>query len=1222
MKKILGLDLGVASIGWALIREDEDTRSIIGMGCRIVPLSTDDSNEFSAGNAITKNQKRTVRRTQRKGYDRYQLRRFYLREKLNELGMLPGATLYTLTAVELYGLRDKATRERISLEELGRVLFHLNQKRGYKSSRRDHQEDSKETEYVQQVMDRYEQIKKNNQTVGGFLFEQLSSDPHFAVKKKIFPREAYAEEFDTIWNVQQPFYSNILTEENRREIKEEIIFYQRPLKSQKSRVSICEFEGSFVKNKDGKEVFAGPRVAPRSSPLFQVCRIWEMINSISIYNRKGELLKITKEKKQELFDYLDSHEKLTQAELFRILGLGKNEGYYGNKQLQKGLAGNVTKAAILNALSDSPFDEALSRFSLTQEPYDLYDKTTGEVVRRNRVIADFEKEPLYRLWHVIYSIPDESQLRHTLMSKFDLDGDTAARLSSLDFTKAGFGNKSARAIRNILPYLEEGLVYSEACDRAGYNHSDSMTSEDNLKRQLVEKLKLLPKNSLRQPVVEKILNQMINVVNSIIDKYGRPDEIRVELARELKQSKEERNNTFNNYSKRERENKLIVSRLQEYSLRGSRKNIEKWRLYHEVDGKDGKLNAICIYCGKVLPFAESISGRGIEVEHIIPRSRLFDDSFLNKTLAHTACNLEKGNRTAFDFMKSKSEDVFDQYVSRVEQLYKEQKISKAKRDKLLMSSDKIPQDFIQRQLRETQYIARKSRELLLQVCYRVHATSGSVTDYLRHQWGWNDVLANLNMDKYRAQGLTETVVIGDNGSSRQKEVIKGWSKRDDHRHHAIDALVVACTSQSVIQRLNKLNQEIERTAALSQNDVLKQEEGLKSHVQRIRPFTVAELEKAAARIVVSYKTGKKAATFGSRYIRKNGKRIKVQEKIVIPRGALSEESVYGKITRQEYIDARLAPSFTAADRIADKKIRAIVKSRLAAYGNDPSQAFKNLKKNPIWLDDAKTQELVSVKIRKPVEEYVIRYPVQNITVKDIEYVVDRKVADILRERLAKFDNNPKEAFRNIEQEPVWFNKEKNISIKSVRLFTGLNQVAPIRIKDSSGNAVYEKYVKPGNNHHIAVYLNSKGEREEHVVSFWHAVERKKRGLPVVITDPRAVWDQLTLSDKEDNDFLSNLPDDSWSFQTSMQQNELFVFGIDEEQLKALIAKERYEAIAPNIFRVRKLTAGSYWFNQQYETEPKESVIDKKMGRCMQASLNSMKGVKIRISLLGEIIVEA
>ena len=153
MKNILGLDLGSGSIGWSVIQEGENNRTILGMGSRIIPLSPDDTTQFTQGKSITKNADRTAFRTQRKGYDRYQLRRHYLTQYLHKLGMLPDERLIKLPQTELWEIRAKAVNEKIELPELGRVLYHLNQKRGYKSGKSDFQ-DKKSSKYLSEVCKR------------------------------------------------------------------------------------------------------------------------------------------------------------------------------------------------------------------------------------------------------------------------------------------------------------------------------------------------------------------------------------------------------------------------------------------------------------------------------------------------------------------------------------------------------------------------------------------------------------------------------------------------------------------------------------------------------------------------------------------------------------------------------------------------------------------------------------------------------------------------------------------------------------------------------------------------------------------------------------------------------------------------------------------------------------------------------------------------------------
>jgi CRISPR-associated endonuclease Csn1 len=298
-KKILGLDLGVGSIGWALIEMDNDTpSSILGMGSRIVPLTPDDSTQFSKGQAITKNADRTARRTARKGYDRYQLRRAKLTQVLRQNNMLPEHMDEHI--IDLWQLRADAATEgkQLTLPQIGRVLYHINQKRGYKHAKADVSADSKQTKYVAEVNQRYKDIQERNQTIGQYFYQKLvesavqaPSGPYytFRIKDQVFPRAAYMAEFDQIMQIQKQFYPEVLIPELIDTLRNQIIFYQRPLKSCKHLVGLCEFEMKAYTNKaTGKVVYSGPKCAPRTSPLAQLCAMWEAANNITLFNKSNE----------------------------------------------------------------------------------------------------------------------------------------------------------------------------------------------------------------------------------------------------------------------------------------------------------------------------------------------------------------------------------------------------------------------------------------------------------------------------------------------------------------------------------------------------------------------------------------------------------------------------------------------------------------------------------------------------------------------------------------------------------------------------------------------------------------------------------------------------------------------------------------------------------------------------------------------------------------------
>lgn len=1221
MKKILGLDLGVASIGWCLIEVDNNNNpcKILGMGSRIVPLSTDDANEFSTGNAISKNAKRTEKRTTRKGYDRYQLRRYALTCELRKLGMSPDEGLIKLPSLELWQLRAKAATpgQKLTLPEIGRVLYHINQKRGYKHAKSDESSDTKQKAYVADVNARFAMILEREQTIGQYFAEMIKQSeiitdkgPLFTyrTKEQVFPRKAYEAEFDQIMSVQRQYYPDILTDDEIDKLRNEIIFYQRGLKSCKHLVSLCEFEKKEFVNKNGNIVFDGPKVAPKTSPLFQVCKIWESVNNIVLKNRRGEELFIEKAQRKDMYDFLNDHEKMTLTDMYKILGISKSDGWWGGKAIGKGLQGNTTRMALKKALADTPEADKLLQFNLKIEDTSLVDEETGEIIQI--VSKNFQKENLYDLWHTIYSISDKTELANALKKKYGIDDeDVVNRLYAIDFVKPGFGNKSAKAMRRILPYLQQGLMYSEACECAGFRHSESLTKQENLGRKLLEKIPNLKKNELRQPVVEKILNQMINVINSLLDEHGKIDEIRVELARELKQSKDERATTEKNMRDRERENKSITEQIEEFGIRTSKSRIQKYRMWTEANEK-------CFYCGAAVNAKDFLSGLDVEIEHIIPKSLLFDDSFANKVCACRKCNAKKGNQTAYDFMKGEGEELFNQYLTRVESYFKDGKISKTKRDRLLTPANKIPTDFIERDLRLSQYISRKSVEILKQVCYSVNSTTGSVTDFIRHIWGYDNVLHHLNFDRYKKCGLTEIKEANHKGKVISEERIIGWTKRLDHRHHAIDALVVAMTQQGFIQRLNHLNterdamfQEVEK-----QQDEWKHDYSLLQEWIKEKPhFSFEEVATEVDKILVSFKSGKRVATKSTRYVFKNKKKIAVQDNIIVPRGSLSEESVYGKIRVMDF-NKPIKYIFEHSDLIVKPYIKQLVESRIEENKGDVKKAISSLKKAPILIGKNKDIELQYATCYK--EEVVIKYPLSSLKAKDVSSIVDKHIKEVVERRLKEYKGDEKKAF----SVPLFSDKENNIQIMSVRCLTGLDAIVPVKYNEE-GNAI--GFVKPGNNHHIAIYKDAEGKLHEHLVTFWHAVERKKFNIPVIITDPQTTWKAILPMDLPET-FLANLPDYGWEYVNSLQQNEMFVLGMNEDAYQDAIRENDYASINKYLYRVQSVSESDYWFRYHIETVNDKSSEGKEMLKYYRTksigSFMSLNPHKVKITNTGKLII--
>ena len=1182
-KKVLGLDLGVGSIGWCLITLDKDEKpqSILGMGSRIVPLSADDATKFTQGEAITKNKMRTVARTIRKGMDRYQLRREALKKVLREHAMLPDEALIKLPLLELWELRARAATpgEQLSLTELGRVLLHINQKRGYKHAKADEAAEA-ETEskakrekegYVAQVKGRYQALKEKGQTIGQHFAGELRANQQTAprgtyytyrIKEQVYPREAYIEEYDNIMAVQREFYPEILTDELIQRIRDRIIFYQRPLKSCKQLVSFCEFEKKEkvirVKhtNKEGveelieKTITIGPKVAPKSSPIFQVCKVWESIHNIRLYYPDGTERELVQEEKQKLFDYLQKNDKLSLTVLRKELKIKPKDKLWCDKLLVNGIAGNTTATILRKALKGYDQYEGLLRFNLTTR-----DSHEVDVIRPI-IDESYQDEPLYKFWHILYSIEDRAEMRSALIGQLgikaeDLDGGLMDALYKIDFVKQGYGNKSAKFICKLLPHLQEGKMYSEAAKAAGIRHSDSMTAQERDERSLLDEIPLLQKNALRQPVVEKILNQMINLVNALKREHGEIDEVRVELARELKMSREEREKVLSNNRKRKAKNETIAKRIAAEGITPTKARIQKYSLWEESGGR-------CIYCGNPVGVVQFLRGEEIEVEHIIPKSILFDDSLSNKTCACRSCNQEKGNRFAMVYIQTKGWE--QDYISRIETLFKGKKISYSKRQRLLMLPENLPEDFIERHLRLTQYISREAQGILRMGIRLVSASEGGVTAKLRQLWGYDNILRDLNLDRYRSMGETEVVTVEHRDGERTDERIKDWSKRKDHRHHAIDA----CTRQSYIQRLNRVNAEADRQEMdafikeQQQEHKLSKKEKLSllEHWLIRQPhFTTGEVTKYVEEILISFRPGKRTVTRGRNIYKRSGK-TDVQRGVLIPRGALSEGTIYGTIRH--------------------------------------------------YRKDRSGTELV--------RSYVKRIPLSKVNRSNVKNIVDSQIRKVVQAALLSLSNQD----RVLPTELYIDDTQKRV-VKSVRCLVRSNTLIPIRF-NADGEAI--GFIKPGGNHHVALYRDGVGKIRESVVPFFRAVERARYGIPMIISDPSKAREQARANPNLPESVLLSLPEEDWQLEEFLQRDEMFLLGMTDEAIDRAMETKDYTTLGRHLYRVQNLAAGDYVFRYHLETtlDGKDNVgdIPSSYRIASQKIYQELNPRKVKIDLLGRI----
>ncbi len=1118
--------------------------------------------------------------------------------------------------LENYNWRVKGLSEQLNLEELVIVLQQINIQINGSSG------------YLGAISDRSKELYFNKQTVGQYLMAQLDENAHTKLKNQVFYRQDYLDEFNTIWETQAKFHEVLITE-LKSEIRDITIFYQRRLKSQKGLVSFCEFENRQIEiTIEGKKKTktVGFKVCPKSSPLFQEFKIWQIINNLQIIQKdNGNKQFLEQEQKEILYKELSFKDKLSKNEALKLLFENHKELDFNFKDIE----GNRTQASIYRAfqtiLELNGYEHDFSKMNadeileIVQSVFiDLGYNT--EILKFNSALEDeaFENQAAFQLWHLLYSFEGDNsntgneKLIQQLIDKYGFAREYAVILSNISF-QPDYGSLSTKAIRKILPHLKEGNEFSVACTLAGYKHSKaSLTKDEKEKKTLKNKLDILPKNSLRNPVVEKILNQMINVVNTSIDVYGKPDEIRIELARELKKSAKEREELTNAISKSTTDHEKYRATLKkEFGLSNvSRNDIIRYKLYLELEHRGFKT----LYSETYIE-PNKLFSKEFDIEHIIPQSRLFDDSFSNKTLESRSVNIEKANETAYDYILAKQgENGIKEYMSRIDDMYKAGKFSKTKYNKLKMKGADIPSDFIARDLRDTQYIAKKAKEILEELVKDVISTSGFVTDRLREDWQLIDIMKELNWDKYNKLGLTEVI---ENREGHKIERIKDWTKRNDHRHHAMDALTIAFTKRSHIQYLNNLNARSDKSGSIYGIETKELYRDKNNRLRFKPPFPLddfrAEAKKHLENTLVSIKAKNKVTTININTTKKkNGLNKKKQ---LTPRGQLHLETIYGSsqqyVTKEEKVGANFDKKLIAT--IANKKCREALLKRLLEFDSDPKKAFtgkNSLDKNPLYFDELQTYK-VPLKVKTVALEtiYTIRKDISPDL--KIDKVVDPTIKKVLEARLKEHNNDPKKAFSNLDENPIWLNKEKGIQIKRVTI-TGINNAQALHSKkdkegklivDENGNTIPVDFVNTGNNHHVAIYKDDKGNLHENVVSFFDATTRVNLGLPII---------DKTYKEKE-----------GWQFLFSMKQNEYFVFpnettGFNPNETD-LLNPDNYGSISSNLYRVQKFTVKDYFFRHHLETNV-ESDNKLKGITWLRTGLNNINNiVKVRGNHIGQIV---
>ena len=702
----LGLDIGSNSIGWALL-QDGKKQSIVDIGVRVFPEGVErDTKGLEKSKNATRREARGARRTRY----RSNLRRDQLVKTLRSAGLLPKdkIALREILKRDPYKLRARGLDEKLELHEFGRALFHINQRRGFKSNRNTGKakEDGTVAKAAGELQEKID--KADCRTLGEYFYK---IDPEeYRIREQYTFRSMYEKEFDLLWSKQVKFYLEVLTEDLRKKIRDEIIFFQRPLKSTDELIGNCELE-------------PGEKRCPRSNWYARRFRLLQDVNNLKVCNPDGSVRSLGEDERRILLDELRLKKEVKFSTVRKKLGLLETQVFNSEYEVNE-------KGKKNEKLSGDGFNSAM-RSTKIFGPKVWDAMCEAEKIKLNDWLVELE----------------DDELAEKLACEYGLYEDQIENVRKMSLPQR-YMSFSRKAIKKLLPLMEEGKRTDESLD--------SVYPDRNKEIDIAEVDKLPLPEDLRNPIVNRALFEVRKVVNATVREYGKPEKIKIEMARDVRGNARERRELHFKMLENEKRNKEVRERLIEMSfLKPKRDDVIKYKLWEEC-------GHICPYTGKhisqVALFGENPE---FQIEHILPYDRSLDDSFMNKTLCQVQENIHvKRNQTPYEAY-SHDPEKFEELKQRVNRTampyWKKRKFWQKE-----INTDEI----ISRELNDTRYICREVVKYLKQICKNVSGTRGKITSELAYQWGF----------------------------------IKD---RDDHRHHAIDAAVVTVTKNKHLRQLGK-----------------------------------------------------------------------------------------------------------------------------------------------------------------------------------------------------------------------------------------------------------------------------------------------------------------------------------------------------------------------------------------------------------------------------------
>lgn len=1067
-------------------------------------------------------------------------------------------------------------------------------------------------------------IKQSGLTIGDYIYQSLLHNPDRKIIGDLVQtvdRELYLEELRQILDQQkkhipelndhqlylrcieelypsnEPYRNSIAKRDFTYLLADDILFYQRPLKSKRSLINDCPFE-----TQNDRPI----KCIAKSHPLYQEFRIWQFLSNLRIYK---DNLDITSNLLPDHEAYARLYDRLSILNVIDLKGLLK---YF-----------KIAKADLpkcrWNYVPDKSYPVGETRATLL-----------GGLGKAGVPASFLTPDKEEHLWHILYSVDDPAQYRSALRTfarrqgwdKPQADAFVNAFERLTIYKEKDYGAYSAKALRRLLPLMRrgqywnpsaidpatrsriehlltgeddatltpfvrdkfthlqdlaqfQGLATWQACYLVYNRHSEPISSQKWTKPEDIDTfLAQFRRNSLNNPVVEQVVTESLRVVRDIWRQQGHLDEIHIELGRELKKTKAERERLTEIITDGEATNQRIRLLLLEFlnpdcqidDVRPqSPSQQEKLKIYEEGVFQSGieipddiqdiqkRLSTfktkpthaevlryklwldqkyISPYTARPIPLTKLFT-TAYQIEHIIPQSRWFDDSYSNKVICESEVNQLKDRELGHEFIVhhagqevplSLSDSVRILSVSQYEEHVKRTFAGNPRKMRNLLL-DEIPEDFTSRQMNDSRYISRLMMQLLSNIVRsadeegnlenaatskNVIACNGAVTDRLKHDWGIDDVWNRIILPRFERMNTitdsTDYTATTPNGHiipSVPVELRPGFNKkRIDHRHHAMDAIVIACTTRSHVNLLN--NEAAKSDSRYDLQRKLRQTETYQDPAGKLHerftlfykpwPTFTQDVYQALQGIIVSFKQNLRVINkTANRYtVIRNGRHLVVKQTkgdSWAIRKPLHKETVYGEVNLQLKKKVRIKEAIANPDSIVSRELKAKIKEKIALRYTAKQIAEYLDKHKDIWDEAADGKIEVYYYTQSTSDRYFATRKdllgllkdatTQAAARKAIETITDSGIRSILYAHLLSEGNNASEAFsadglermnRNIQS---LNNGHPHMPIKKVRVFEQANKFSV----GSSGQK-QTKYVEAakGTNLFFVIYTNSDGTR--------------------------------------------------------------------------------------------------------------------------------------------------